>query len=317
MADAKNVLRALLAKVFKMQDGDMDTILQESTPDQEAIDNLLDKDKTRVSELSKAKPGQTFQDGYAKGKKEVLTNLETQLRADYEVEDEVKAETTAELITAIVEKATKAKGPAKLDDEAIKKSPVYQALEKQHKKALAEVNTEWQKKYDEQAANQKKADTGRTISTKAMEVLNSLNPVVPGNAKIAANMQNAFLASITAGAEFEINEAGQIVMMKEGKVLTDAHGHTLAFEDFVKSTAPDFYEFKQNNGGGNAGNGQPGSGGQPGAGAGQQQQTGAYPAGVQKPKTLDELTAIMNNSDIKPEDRQVVLTTFQQENPGL
>lgn len=312
MADASKVLRAFLTKVFKMSTGDIDSILSESTKDEDAINDLSEADKARVVTLSTPPKGQTFQDGYKKGKKESREELEASIKDEYDLETEAQG---IDLIKEVVSTKGTKQGPGELTEEAIRKHPVYLAQEKANKKALTEANAAWEAKLNAKEGEIKKGQTMNTVFKRAIEARNALNPVIPTNGKIASNLEKSFLSSIENGIEYTVNEDGTIVMSRDGKVMTDDHGNTLDFDTYIKGQSAEYYEFRVNNGGGNAGNGNPGPGNQvPGN---QQQQTpGAYPANIVKPKTLDELVAITNNDTIPAADRRTVLTTWQTEHPG-
>ena len=310
MADAKKLLRALLAKAYKMQDGEIDSLLSESTTDADGETQVISLDKTRIAEISKPKPGQTFQDGYKKAKAEVLTELETAIKEKYEIESDANG---VELVEAVVAEKTKGAKPKELTDDDVRKHPAYQAAEKAHKLALKEATTTWETKYNEREAAYKKGETFGAVSKKALEILGGMNPVLPANATVAANLQNAFL-NVLKGYEYDLQDNGnRIVVMKDGKVVDDGHGHSLDFEKLVKDNAAGYFEFKANNGGGNAGNGKPNEqGGGSGGGTG----GAAYPAGITKPKTWDEVVKIVNDTNIKAEDRNTVLQVWEQESKG-
>jgi hypothetical protein len=309
MVDFKKLLRAFLAKVLKKSDGDIDAILDASNGTEDSVlAELLDLDKTRVSELTKPKDGQTFQDGYKKAKKEVLSTLEQELKDKYEIESDA---TGIELVDAIV--TTKAKtGKKELTEDDVKKHPVYQQAETAHKKALKEANTQWEAKLNEQTTQYKKGETFNVIKSKALEIRNAMQPVIPGNPKVASNVEAAFISSLN-GFEYDLQDNGaRIVIMKDGKVVDDGHGHSLDFEKHVKDSAAGYYEFKQNNGGGNAGNGEQG-GGSGAGGAGGTSGGVKYPDGITKPKTYEDLMKIVNNQEIKAQDRSTVLQVWEAE----
>lgn len=299
MADAAKLLRGLLGTAYKLPKTDIDKILSDETTDEDGEGQLTTLDQTRIGNL-KPKPGTTFQDGYKKAKAEVLTDFEKTLREAYGIESDA---TGNELIDAII--AAKAKPDAKnISEDDIKKHPAYQNAEKSHKQALKAVQTEWETKLNEREAQYKKGETFGNVSKKALDILAAMNPVIPGNAMVATNIQNAFLSSLK-GFEFDI-QGDRIVVMKDGKVLEDGHGHSMEFDKLVKDTAGGYYEIKTNNGGANPG-------GDGGAGAGAGAGNVVYPAGITKPKTFEELSTIVNNTTLKAEDRQIVLQTWEAE----
>ena len=146
----------------------------------------------------------------------------------------------------------------------------------------------------------KKEKTFSIIQNKALTQLESLNPILPTNATVAANQKNWFVNSLKE-YEFDVQDGGNIVVMKDGKAQQDAHGNSVRFEDLVKNIASQNFEFKANNGGGNAGNGNSDT-----------PEGITLPAGVVMPKNLEEMTAISNNPDISAEDKIKVFNEFQK-----
>jgi hypothetical protein len=308
MADASKLLRSLLGKAYKMPSSEIDTLLDDQTTDDAGLSQLTELDKTRIIEIKKSNNGKSYEDGIKKGKTEALADYEKALRETYGVEGEV---TGNELIDAII--TAKAKPGAKeITEDDVKKHPVYQSAEKAHKQALKQVTTEWETKLNEREAQYKKGETFNTVASKALAKLTAMNPVMPANAKVAANLQKAFLDGLKE-FDYELQDNGnRIVLLKDGKVVDDGHGHSLEFDKYVEDHAAGFYEFKANNGGGNAGNGNPDKdkAGAGGAGGG----APAYPAGIVKPKTWDEVMVIVNNTEIPAGDRQTVMNVWEQEN---
>lgn len=306
MADAAKLIRALLGKAYKLPKTEIDRILSDDTDDDAGETEVLQTDTTRVAELKKPKPGSSFQDGYAKGKKESLTQLETELKTKYGIED-TDAEnplTGQDLVEAILTKQA-GSGGGKLDENAVKAHPAYQAAEKAWKKALKDKETELTTKITELETKHEREQSFSTVSKKIIDTLTAMNPVLPASAEVAETWRQNFVKSFTE-YEWKVNPDGSILAMKDGKVVEDGHGSTLDFETLVKERAGKFFEFKANNGGGNAGNGRPGEGGNAGGGK-------PYPANITKPKTFDDYAKIINDSSIKLEDRQVVQQVWEQE----
>lgn len=313
MANAEKLLRALLGKGYKMPKTEIDKLLSEETTDEDGETQVIEGDVTRIGKLTQPKKGETFQDGYKKAKAEVLTQLEDQVKEKFEIESDA---TGVELIEFIVTEKGKGAGkPKDLTDDDVRKHPVYQTLEKGHKAALKAKDTEWQTKYDEREATFKKGETFSTVSSYALAKLAKMNPVIPGSPTIAQNLQKSFLEGLKQ-YDYEVQDNGNRIVMltKDGKVADDGHGHSLEFDAFLQGHAAGYYEMKANNGGSNGGNGNPDKekGGAGGSGGG----APAYPAGIVKPKTFDEVMAIVNNQDIPVADRQTVMNVWESESKG-
>lgn len=314
--DSFKILRGLLVKAYKKTESEVDELLQTSKGDdaneEEILSGLLETDKNRVSELSKPKTGQTFQDGFKKAKAEVLSEQEKAIKEAFGIESDAQG---IDLINEVV--AAKVPKDAQITEENIRKSPFFQAEERKHKKALAEATTAHEAKVKEIEAGYKKDTLRGEIRKAAIEALTGLNPVLSGNAKVAENQKNAYLQSFDS-FEWEKNEAGQFIPMKDGKVAVDEHGHTIQFEDLAKGKAGDYFDFANNNGGANGNNGN-----QQGSAAGGKNQQGqqgqtpkGWPKSIPQTKSFDELQKYTTNQSIPVEERQQAMDAWQAENPG-
>lgn len=309
--DKLKALRAFLSKVLKMTDGDIDAILDASEATEETVlTALLAKDATRVATLTKSKPGQTFQDGYKKAKAEVMTEFEKEVREKYEIDDDVDI-TGLELVASVIEKEAPEAGKKTITEETIKKHPLYIKLEKDGKKALKDKETEFATKLADKEKEFKRTEVFGSVSKKALDILMELDPVLSTNPKVASNQQTDFLRQFKE-MTFETQEDGSIIPVdKDGKPLEDEHGNAITLEDLVKEKANDRFDFKANNGGENPGKNDKDNKDN------KDKKTGKkYPAGVTKPKTMDDLAKIMNDQKLKTEDRQTVMEVWEQENPG-
>lgn len=242
-----------MSKAYKLDDGTIGEILNAENADEKSvISKILELDTQRVEKLktSGGKDG-TFQDGYAKAKKEVLSDFEKQLKETFEIESE---KTGLDLITEILTAKTSEAGKkGQLTDDDVKKHPVYQAAEKAFKKQLTDKETEYKTKLSEVESAAKKAQTFSSVKDNALAILDGLNPIYAKNPKVATTIKNQFLNELQ-GFEFERQADGSWLVTKDGKVVEDGHGHGKSFEDIIKETAESYFEFQENNGGQNAGN---------------------------------------------------------------
>jgi hypothetical protein len=304
--DFLKLLRAFLSTAYKLTDAEIDALLTASdVTEDKALAGLLEKDRTRIQPFQGK-----FQEGVNKGTKDTWEKIETELRKKYGIEDQdLKGQDLIDHVVTIKSApAGNGGNPSELTEELIRKSPAFATIERAHKKALADKEKEWEDKYNKAETQHKRGQVMQTVSGKALSILDTLNPVLPKDQKVASTWKSNFVKSLE-GYDFDVQEDGTIVPMKDGKVLVDAHGHNLDFEKLVKETAGSYFEFQQNNGGGNAGNGKPGEGGSGTGGTGK-----PYPAGITKPKTIEELAAIMDNPNLKLEERQTVFETWEAEN---
>lgn len=299
--DYKEILRGVLANAYKMADGEVSELL-EKTDVAEITNTILEKDKSRISDLGKTK----FQDGYKKAKGEALTDFEKSLREKYKVSDEtLQGESLIETILADhVTEATKGiegKKGAITDDE-IKKHPLYLKLESDKSKAIADNTKEWEDKLKEAQKGFEKANIFSTVKDKALSMLSGDNYVFPDDAEIATNQKQWFLNDLK-GFDFETAD-GVTYPIKDGKRIEDAHGHAVTLDEFLKGKLAKSFPIKINNGGANAGNNNNAgaNGGSSGSGA------------IGKPKNIDELSKIVNDTSIPLADRQKAMAEFEATN---
>ena len=242
-----------MSKAYKLDDGTIGEILNAENADEKSvISKILELDTQRVEKLktSGGKDG-TFQDGYTKAKKEVLSDFEKQLKETFETESE---KTGLDLITEILTAKTSEAGKkGQLTDDDVKKHPVYQAAEKAFKKQLTDKETEYKTKLSEVESAAKKAQTFSIVKDNALAILEGLNPIYAKNPKVATTIKNQFLNELQ-GFDFEKQADGSWLVTKDGKVVEDGHGHSKSFEDIIKETSENYFEFQENNGGQNAGN---------------------------------------------------------------
>lgn len=220
----------------------------EPTLKEEAMELILNMDSTRVENIKKTvKPDKEMLDAqYKRGLKETMINFEKELKKQYGIESDKQG---IELITEIVE--MNKQEAAKLTDEDVKKHPLYRSLEKErvpkadHEKVLNEFN--------EYKQNQTRQQTLTQIRRDALKHLMPLNPVISDNPQVAKTREEDFLNKFS-GYEYEIDDDGNHLILKNGERLEDGHGNPLMFKDFVEQRARTHYEFAAQDEKGNAGN---------------------------------------------------------------
>lgn len=257
--NADSVLRELISKAYKLDDGKMAEIFEADDATTESVTAaLLGMDVERVSLLKKANADNkdSFNQGYAKAKKEERAAFENEVKEALGISSDT---TGIDLINEVIAEKVKGAGGS-MTEEDIKKSPVYQSMERQFKAQLKEAETTSATKLEELQKEFQATQTFNTVKDKASQLLAGLNPVQSKNERVASTIKNQFLNELK-GYEYQVQDDGSLLVMKDGKVETNSHGHTKSFDDIVKEVAGNFYEFSNNNGGGNAGNENNGQGG--------------------------------------------------------
>lgn len=295
--DYQKILNGVLSKTLNLDDGKFaeltkngETELSES----EIIANILKFDVDRVKTIKEETGKEKFQEGIKKAKKEILTDLETEMKDKFKIES---SKTGLELIDEIVEKTSKPND--QVTDDAIRRSKLFLDVEANLKNKIKELETAHVEEIQTIKSSYEGEKVFSSVNKNAMKILNELNPILPTNKAIADNQIQAFLEKFK-DFNFELQDDRIVVMDKEKKVLQDEHGNTRTFDEIVKERASGFWELAQNNGGSGSGN-NGSSGGSGGSGG----------AGVAKPKTMEELANIMNDESIDGSERLKIAEEFE------
>lgn len=297
--EIQKILTGVLAKTLNLGDGEIAELIKdgEGVKESDVIQKILDLDVQRVEKIKTSVDGkEKFQDGYKKGKEESLSKLEKQIKEKYGIQSEKLG---VELVEEIITENSK---PVETDEETVKRSKTYQDLETRLKGELKTQKETYEQQIADINSQTQREKTLSVANKKALDIFAGLEPVLPTSKQVADNQIGWFLKSMEE-YDFDVQD-DRIVVMKDGKVVQDGHGNSRTFDDIVKEKAGKFFEFKKNNGSGNDG-----GGGNPPA-----VNPDGYPEGVQKPKNLDELTAILNDPAIDSKAKVVVAETYDKEN---
>jgi hypothetical protein len=304
--DYKKILTGLLSTALKMDNGAVAELLNEENSENTEdtiLSAIVQLDTTRISKLTTGKPGQTYQDGYKKGKSESLTNLEKELKGIYGIDSD---KTGAELVADIIAGNTTTTEGAKLTDDDIKKHPVFlqmqRVLKQEKEAAIAAAKTDLENVQRQHSAEK----TFESVRNKALAKLEGLNPILPENPEIARNLKDVFASSLK-DYDYQLDGDNVIVLKKDGSIAVDAHGNNVELEDLVTTNASKFFVFQKNNGGNNSGSRKENEGVD-------KNKLPGYPAHITKPTNIEEVTAIINNKEYKLADRDIVLATWEAEN---
>lgn len=286
MEKLKQILAGMLTTVYKMSDEEVAALLEKADGEefdvQSKLNKLLELDKSRVSSLKT----DAFNDGHKKGKSESLSDLEKQVRSEFSISDDsIKG---LDLIKHVHSLDRGESGKGKLTDDDIKKHQLFIQLQKQLDDSKKEVETKVAEALKEAETNFNRERTLGEVKSKALEVFESLNPVLSEDPERAKNQKAVILRDIE-GYDFDKAEDGSFIVKKDGKAVTDDHGNLLDFNSLVKTTASSYFDFKQSKERGSEGNKSKGSGGSIGL-----------------PKTEEEYRAYISDPKNSLEDRQAV-----------
>ncbi|WP_162816999.1 hypothetical protein [Myroides odoratimimus] len=278
----RNSLVGVLATTYNMQEEELSKILpvEESAFVADTFKNVvLEKDAAKVSHGK-----EKFEQGYSKAKSEVLNGLETELKSKHKVEEDLKG---VELINHIIHKVSSAE--PKIENVSTHPEVLKLLAEKEtsFKKQIEEVKLE----YSQKEQQYQKERTFENVSKKALNVLDSLKPVLSTDSNKATNQKNILLNQLKE-YDFQDNN-GELIVLKDGKRHENQHGHGISFEELVKEKASMFFDFQQ------AEPRKTPDGGDPGA------------SGVKLPKNDDEYAALMTDRNISFEDRMKIKEQYE------
>ncbi|WP_313515639.1 hypothetical protein [Sphingobacterium sp.] len=244
------LLAGLLTTVYKMSDEQVAALVAKADGEdfdaQAELSTILESDKGRISTLKT----DAFNDGHKKGKSESLKDLEKQIRADFNLNDEnLKGIDLIKAVHALDRQA----GKNGLTDDEIKKSSLYIQLQKKLDDTTKETDTKVSEAVKEAETKFNRERTLSSVKSKALEVFEGLNPVLSED-KAKATKQREILLRELEGYDYDTSEDGSFIVKKDGKALGDDHGNLIDFNQLVKNTASTYFDFKQSSARGSEGN---------------------------------------------------------------
>lgn len=255
-------IKTFAVKVLGMTDEEVQSLYKKTDDGKQElnenfVDVLMQKDSERITRLEdgyKKKLTEIHDKGFQKAQKEVLGKFEKDVKEKYGFETDKMG------IDLIDDLLSQAKSGSK-EPQDIKTHPDYIKLERQlqtefvPKTKLDEVVNE----FDSFKTNVQKTKVISTVKEDARKVFRSLNPILSKDAKKAANQEAEFLSKLEA-FDFQVQDDGNHVIIKDGSRLENEHKNPVQFSDFIKQNASMLYDFAEQP--------QKGSSGVDGAGSG-------------------------------------------------
>lgn len=307
----KTIITGLLSKAFNLDHGKIAELIKDGEMSEaeqnEALRKILDLDADRIKttkekvkeDVEKEIGTAKFQEGYKKDKKEILENLEKSFKEKFGIDS---TKTGIELVEEIVSLKSKGGSGGNMDEDAIKRSKLYQDLENSKRTEIEALKTEKQKEIDEITNGYKYEKTFSEVQVEAMKIFNGLNPVLPQTKAVADAQVGNFVSSLK---NYKFDKQGDriVVMNAEGKVIEDEHGNSKSFEDIVKTNASSLFEFKKNNGGGGGGNNN------------DKDDKKVYTGAI--PKNEEELEKVMLDKTIPSNERVNIIAEYEKAQKGI
>lgn len=288
----KDLINGFLSKTLNIDAAGVASLYNEDgSLKDNALQTILEKDADRVKSI---KPDTTdiFNDAHKKAKAEVMKNLEKEFAEKTSFKSDKKG---IELFLAYAEEQRKKAGDTITEDE-IKKHPTYISAVDKLTQEKEEAVAAKEKEFNDFKQEQSKRETFSSVSSKALEVFNSLKPMLSKDAAKAKNQMEDFVAKLKS-YDYEI-QGDKVVVLKDGKVVEDAHGHRISFENIVKETAHkyyDFYEIEQRQSSGN----------------GKQEQNGQAAKKIEVPTNEKEYAAVISDPTIDVKERRAISEAYK------
>jgi len=254
MNDLKTLITGFFGKTLNLTADEVATLLfenvDEGTIKTDALDNLLNKDTSRIQKFKDER--QVYHDnGYKKAQKEALTKLETEIKDAFEISSEAKG---IELIQEIVN--TKVSSTEGMAEEKVKVHPTYTKAINELNKKIKETEGVWKDKYDAREKDLSKQNAFQGVKSKAKSILENLKPILPSDNTKAEKQLTWFFQEL---GQFEFDDQdGTILILKDGKLLEDGHGNRINFDSFIKDKASSIWDFQQGTAKSGTGNGKDG-----------------------------------------------------------
>ena len=242
MATEKELLLSHLSKTLNQDTEQLTSLLynEEGTELKEnALDLVLAEDQKRIQKL-KTTDGPSYDDGHKRGKKEVGQQYDKAIKTIFGVDSELKGNELIEFVQAEVSK----RADSPLEPDKIRVSETYLNAVKAEKEKGEKAVQDLQKDFDDYKVGIERDKTTRSVRAKAATILEQLNPVLSENSQVAANQKSLFLDVVTSG-EFKVEGEHIVALNPDGSPRQNDHGHDLHFDDFVKNTAKDHFDFSK------------------------------------------------------------------------
>lgn len=292
MPEIKEIFNGFLSKTLNMDETAVASLYNEDgTLKDDSLQTLLSADVERVSKL-KPNTDAIFKEARAAAKGEVMKNFEKEFKEKTGFKSE---KIGIDLVLDYA--ATQAKQTGTLSEDDIKKHPLFistvDKLEKEKQLAI-EAESEKLSKFQTEL---KVKETFSGVSQKALSLFDSFKPILSKDSVKAENQKNDFVNKLKS-YEFDI-QGDKIIVMKDGKVVEDAHGNRIPFEKIVKQTAEQYYDFHV---------------AEPRTSAANNSSQAGSSKTVEVPKTESEYAKMIADTSIPVEDRMAIKEAYQKQN---
>lgn len=235
MPELKDLFTGVLRETLNLDEEKVASLFNEDgTVKDDAQATILQWNSDHVKTLKSTSQKTSFDDGYKKAQSEVLSKFETDFKAKTGFKSDKKG------IELMTEYAASLK-PGELNDDAVKKHPIYLTLQEQSEAAIAAAKEEGETKLTQFQKELSKKDTFKTVAQKALEIFHSQKPILSKD-PIKAKAQEELFIEKLQGFEYEM-QGDRIVVLKDGKIYENGQGHAIPFDKLIKETSAKYYDF--------------------------------------------------------------------------
>lgn len=228
MSKEKDILFGVLTKAFVKSEEELNGIIygQNGEVKEDALDSLLKMESEKIQRVKKDSVDVGFNNGYKKAQAETLSDFENKFKNKFGFNSEQKG---IDLVEEYISKNTK----TTLTTDDVRKHPSYIELERNsvRRSDFEKLQTEYEG-YRKQLEKEKVMNR---VNTKALEILEKLNPVIEDNPRVAQKRKEIFLKEFEK-YDYEF-DSDYIIPVKEGKRVQDDHANAIGFETLVRNFA--------------------------------------------------------------------------------
>lgn len=218
----------------KSEDG---TLTEETS--ENALQSITDAMSKHIAGLKGSGTGkESFDNGYKKGVKEAREELERTAKAEFGIEGDLQG---MALIREIAAKSSK----SGLDDDAVKRHPLYIKKENEVQEKAAAIEAEFTekiKKIEAEKGREKRFGDAQSI---ALEAFDGLKPVVSSDPAKAARVKKEFVEKYGRyDFDFAANAKDPILIDADGKRVEDEFGHPMTLSRMVKRDVSERFDLQ-------------------------------------------------------------------------
>lgn len=289
-------LITLAEKVYKLTEEQVAEL--EGKSEEEVSDFIVALDAKRLKKANT----ESYDKGFRKAKVEVLTDFEKDIAEKFELDGSLKGIELVEAVADKVRTEAAGKGETELTDDAVKKHPLYVALDKSVNAKVKATETEWKTKLEAKDKEFHQKDVQAKVKTIALAELDALNPILPEDAEKAARIKAWWLKDLTTNS-FDVDEEGNVTLLdKDGQPKQDEHGNAIDFKDFLKNNISTSFELPASEK-----RSAPNNGDKKDADTGKNKPAANLP----KPKNIEELTAALEDAKYSVEEKQTIHAAYE------